>query len=104
MPSASRPLGFARAESLTLCYGKSKGCKDFLSRGCGGNLPLDMAVWANSVATLYHTIERSFILIQCAHFCEHSQKSISHSLVSDSATPWTGAHRAPLSMKFSRQE
>ena len=28
----------------------------------------------------------------------------SHSVVSDSATPWTAAHQAPLSMGFSRQE
>ena len=27
-----------------------------------------------------------------------------HSVVSDSATPWTVAHQAPLSMEFSRQE
>ena len=26
------------------------------------------------------------------------------SVVSDSATPWTAAHQAPLSMEFSRQE
>ena len=28
----------------------------------------------------------------------------SHSVVSDSATPWTVTHQAPLSMEFSRQE
>ena len=28
---------------------------------------------------------------------------LSHSVVSNSATPWTVAHQAPLSMKFSRQ-
>ena len=27
-----------------------------------------------------------------------------HSVVSDSATPWTAAYQAPLSMGFSRQE
>ena len=53
-------------ESDSLCYGKSKGCKDLLSRGCGGNLPLDLAVWASYVETLYDTTERSFILSQCA--------------------------------------
>ena len=30
--------------------------------------------------------------------------TLSHSVVSDSATPWTVAHQAPLSMEFSRQE
>ena len=29
---------------------------------------------------------------------------LSHSVLSDSATPWTVAHQAPLSMGFSRQE
>ena len=27
-----------------------------------------------------------------------------HSVMSDSATPWTVAHQAPLSMRFPRQE
>ena len=29
---------------------------------------------------------------------------VSHSVLFDSATPWTVAHQAPLSMEFSRQE
>ena len=29
---------------------------------------------------------------------------VSHSVMSDSATPWTGFRQAPLSMKFPRQE
>ena len=29
---------------------------------------------------------------------------VSHSVVSDSVTPWTVAHQAPLSIEFSRQE
>ena len=33
-----------------------------------------------------------------------SIESVSHSVVSDSATPWTVAHQAPLSMEFSRQD
>ena len=31
-------------------------------------------------------------------------KKVTHSVVSDSATPWTVAHQAPLSMALSRQE
>ena len=31
-------------------------------------------------------------------------ESVSHSVMSDSATPWAVAHRAPLSMGFSRQK
>ena len=30
--------------------------------------------------------------------------ALSHSVTSDSATPWTVSHQAPLSMGFSRQE
>ena len=46
----------------------------------------------------------------CAHlelFCLINMKeseSASRSVVSNSATPWTAAHQAPLSMGFSRQE
>ena len=29
---------------------------------------------------------------------------LSHSVIGNSATPWTIAHQAPLSMKFSRQD
>ena len=29
---------------------------------------------------------------------------LSHSVVSDSAMPWTATHQAPLSMEFSRQK
>ena len=29
--------------------------------------------------------------------------SVSHSVMSDSVTPWTAAHQAPLSMEFCRQ-
>ena len=31
-------------------------------------------------------------------------ESVSHSVMSDSATPWTVARQTPLSMEFSRQE
>ena len=31
-------------------------------------------------------------------------ESVSYSVVSNSATPWTVAHQAPLSLEFSRQE
>ena len=34
----------------------------------------------------------------------YESEGISHSVVSDSATPWTVAHEAPLSMEFSWQE
>ena len=34
------------------------------------------------------------------HFC----LVLSHSVVFDSAAPWTIAHQAPLTMEFSRQE
>ena len=33
-----------------------------------------------------------------------ASSSVSHSIVSDSVTPWTVAHQAPLSLGFSRHE
>ena len=38
------------------------------------------------------------------HYSVLKSNSVRHSLVSDSATPWTVAHQAPLSMGFPRQE
>ena len=38
--------------------------------------------------------------INCPLWCA----VLSHSVMSESATPWTAAHQAPLSMDFSRQE
>ena len=34
---------------------------------------------------------------------KHSKHSVSHLVVSDSATPWTVAHQTPLFIEFSRQ-
>ena len=31
-------------------------------------------------------------------------ESVNHSVMSDSATPWTAVHQAPLPMRFPRQE
>ena len=39
-----------------------------------------------------------------AKILESKCESVSCSVVSDSATPWTVAHQIPLSMEFSRQE
>ena len=44
----------------------------------------------------------SAVLLNHEYFSE--SESVSRSVVSDSATPWTAAHQAPLSMEFSRQE
>ena len=38
------------------------------------------------------------------YFFAYDGGSVSHAVVSDSATPGTVAHQAPLSMEFSRQE
>ena len=47
----------------------------------------------------------SLILLQKLHSSHHSWcVCVSHSVMSNSATPWTVAHQAPLSMGFSRQE
>ena len=42
--------------------------------------------------------------IQTRMYVKSESESVSHSVMSDSASPWTVAHRAPLSMRFSQQE
>ena len=39
-----------------------------------------------------------------SYMCTECSSRVSRSVMSDSATPWTVAHRAPLSLEFSRQE
>jgi len=51
----------------------------------------------SSYLLLPHYVQNS-VLYVCVCF------SVSFSVVSNSATPWTVAHQAPLSMGFSRQE
>ena len=38
------------------------------------------------------------------HLCLEVKEGVSHSVMSDSATPWTVARQAPPSVGFSRQE
>ena len=48
----------------------------------------------------------SFFLSRCFSFLDskwHATCMLSHSVVSNSTTPWTATHQAPLSMEFSRQ-
>ena len=50
-----------------------------------------------------------WIMVHCVYICMYvciymKVKSVSRSVMSDSATPWTVACQAPLSMGFSRQE
>ena len=49
---------------------------------------------------LYHTITRTII----PHLIHKDNIVLNRSVMSDSVTPWTVAHQAPLSMGFSRQE
>ena len=51
--------------------------------------------WGHPVGT--HTMFTAALFIIIA-------KTVSHSVISDSVTPWTLALQAPLSMEFSRQE
>ena len=45
--------------------------------------------------------ERRFFLTE---FSRRAGVCVSHPVVSNSASPWTVTHHAPLSMEFSRQE
>ena len=42
-------------------------------------------------------------MLKVSLFYRLKVESVSHSVVSDSLTPWTVAHQAPLSMEFSRE-
>ena len=64
------------------------------------NLSLGLALLPYHPYSLSETI-----LLQGWSLCKDTKRVHSvASIVSDSATPWTVAHQAPLSMGFSRQE
>ena len=65
-------------------------------RVCGNSCPLNQ--WCHPTISSYHP----FLLLPSV--LPRKSESVSHSVVPDSATPWTVAHQAPLSMEFSRQE
>ena len=50
-----------------------------------------------------HEIQRRLLLRRKA-MTNLKVRSVNHSVVYDSVTPWTVGHQAPLSMEFSRQE
>ena len=52
--------------------------------------------------TSFQTIQPLLCILRSQNVCVYV--CVSHSLVPDSATPWTIAYQAPLSMEFSRQE
>ena len=67
----------------------------FVNAGCICSLMVSIAQQSILEMTLKKTYKFVF---------SKSSSSVSHSVVSDSATPWTIAHQAPLSMGFSRHE
>ena len=74
--------------------------------------------WATREDPVFHipvvgNFQHNLLFQQCHNFISNSTAGcsnelccavLSHSVVSDSATPWTVAHQVPLSMEFSRQE
>ena len=58
--------------------------------------------WGGKEWTKQLTFSLSYIIDTMYKIYE--SESISHSFMSDSATPWTVAQKAPLSMGFPRQE
>ena len=57
-------------------------------------------VWMH--ATVYISTHAKYVNIW--YMKKSESESVSHSVVSDSVTPWAVALQAPLSMEFSRQE
>ena len=49
-------------------------------------------------------LNKGLYLISKCGIYPHESESVSHSVLSDSAIPWTVAHQSPLSMEFSRQK
>ena len=68
---------------------------DFLNTGLNPHL-LHLLHWQVDSLLLGHLGSSTHIYLLLL--------SVSHSVVSDSASPWTVAHQVPLSMEFSRQE
>ena len=62
---------------------------------------LDQHAWLSDTQPL---LRKNILWFQTTLFEPKWSESVSHSVVSDSATPWTVAHQAPLSMRFPRQE
>ena len=67
--------------------------------------------YSSSSSTMLQAFSDGFIIIISSVLIRvHSEKqnhgivSVSHSVMSDSVTPWTVAHQSPLSMGFPRQE
>ena len=60
--------------------------------------------WRNLEDIMWSKIYRSWKDKYCVIPLIYESGSVSHSVVSDSVTPWAVACQAPLSMEFSRQE
>ena len=52
----------------------------------------------------YYSATKKNEIMSCNGWTQRLSCVLSHSVMSNSATPWTAAHQAPLSMGFSRQE
>ena len=80
------------------------------SAGEGIGYPLQYSDLENSMDCTVHGVAKcrtrlSNFHFQLVHSCWCLVKvSVRRSVVSDSVTPWTVAHQAPLCMEFSRQE
>ena len=71
-----------------------------LQYSCLGN-PMDRGAWRATV----HGVAKSWTRLSTHTYSgTFSSVQFSHSVVSDSVTPWTMARQAPLSMGFPRQE
>ena len=100
--SAVRGVGRARSPLLMCftdcasqtCLQEPHTCTGILRRVTGG-------MWAGG---RWRCLVPSVTLVNGGPAWQFTMRLSVTSVVSDSATPWTGAHQAPLSMGFPRQE
>ena len=78
---------------------KGQHVQDHPSQTQGRLSSIDDAVLVSSVQQSNSALQYIFLFRFYSLMCVQS-----HSVMSDSETPWTVAHQAPLSMEFSRQE
>ena len=69
------------------------------------SISLCIYIWKVFLGKIFIQLTFPSVSENAVHCCHnYTYYVLNHSVVSDSVTPWTVTHQAPLSMGFSRQE